>query len=50
CRTFRPAAEIDPVYAETLKAAATAGVEILVYRARIVPPTVTLERRLDFHL
>ncbi len=50
CRTFRPAAEIDPVYAETLKAAATAGVEILVYRARIVPPTVTLERRLAFCL
>lgn len=32
CQRWRPAQEIDPVYAETLRQALEAGVELLVYR------------------
>lgn len=50
CERFRPARHIDPVYAETLSAAAERGVEILVYRAAIHPPEVALDRKLSFEL
>ncbi len=48
CERFRPARHIDPVYAETLRAAADRGVEILVYRTIIEPPMVWLDRKLPF--
>jgi sugar fermentation stimulation protein A len=50
CERFRPARHIDFVYAETLRAAAERGVEILVYRAAIHPPLVALDRELPFEL
>lgn len=48
CTKFAPAAEIDPVFAETLSAACKRGVEVLIYRAKIDPPLVTLDVRLPF--
>jgi len=42
----RPADDIDPVYGDTLREAAAAGVEILAYRARVTPEEVNLERGL----
>ena len=42
CRGFAPAAHIDPAYAEGLKHALEAGVEILIYSAEIAPEGVTL--------
>jgi sugar fermentation stimulation protein A len=50
CNIFKPADAIDPVYAETLRNAHQAGVEILVYRAKIRPPAVTLDLKLKFEL
>jgi len=35
CVSFRPAAQIDPAYARALCQAVRAGVEVLVYRARV---------------
>jgi len=34
---FAPASQIDPVYAETIEQATTAGVQILVYQAEVNP-------------
>jgi sugar fermentation stimulation protein A len=50
CDKFRPAAHIDPDYAEALRTAAAGGVEILVYRTVISPPGVSLDCRLPFEL
>jgi len=36
-RIFRPADHIDPIYGQALRRALRAGVEILVYRARVSP-------------
>ena len=41
-----PADDIDPVYGQTLREAADAGVEILAYRARVTPDEVVLADRL----
>lgn len=43
----RPAAEIDPHYAEALQAAVAAGVEVLAYGAELSPQGIRLVRRLD---
>lgn len=43
----RPAREIDPAYADALKRARDAGVEILAYGARVTPSAVELVRRLQ---
>ncbi len=48
CGHFRPAETIDPRYAKTLLEASQNGVEILVYRARIEPPEIYLDSRLDY--
>ncbi len=49
-RLFRPATRIDPDYAECLKRAAQAGVEILAYRALCTPDGVTLENPVPLDL
>jgi sugar fermentation stimulation protein A len=46
CDQFQPAADIDSVYAETLREALDQGVEMLVYRTRIEPPEIQLDCRL----
>ena len=43
---FRPAADIDPAYAEGLRRAAEAGVEVVAYSARVAPDRLELDRRL----
>ena len=35
CRVLRPAEDVDPVYAEALRAAAAAGVEVLAYGCEV---------------
>mgnify|MGYP002839811252 FL=1 len=35
CHTLRPAEDIDPVYAATLREAAAAGVEVLAYACHV---------------
>ena len=47
---FRPAAEIDPRYAETLKQAVAAGVEALAWRVSITPAEVVLSQPLPLEL
>lgn len=39
-RVFRPADAIDPAYGEALRRAESAGVEVLVYRARVSPERI----------
>jgi sugar fermentation stimulation protein A len=43
---FKPAAHIDPVYAETLKEAQQAGVELLAYRAEVSSEQITLNEKI----
>ncbi len=50
CDRFAPAADLDPVYAKTLKEAASAGVELLCYDCEITPTAVTLRRPLPISL
>ena len=40
CEHFRPAADIDPVYADALKAAHKAGVEVLCYQCTLSPTAI----------
>ena len=40
CSHFRPAADIDPVYADALKAAHKAGVEVLCYQCSLSPTAI----------
>ena len=47
---FKPAASIDPVYAEALKQAHAHGVEILVYKANVSPEEITLGEPVPFEL
>lgn len=47
---FRPADDIDPVYAELLKTAFAKGVEILVYDAEVSVEEINLGKRLPFEL
>jgi sugar fermentation stimulation protein A len=46
----RPAAEIDPAYAQGLREAVAAGVEVLAYGVEISPQEIRLVRRLDVQL
>jgi len=46
----RPADDIDPLYGQTLREAAVAGVEVLAYRARVTLGGVRLERALAVDL
>ncbi len=48
CDQVGPAAEIDPVYAENLRAAVMAGVETLAYRARVGLRGITVADRIPF--
>lgn len=43
----RPAAEVDPAYAQALREAITAGVEVLAYGAELSPEEIRLTRRLE---
>lgn len=45
-KNFRPAKNIDPEYAATLKIARKAGVEILVYGAKVSPQEIRVEKRI----
>lgn len=47
---FRPAWEVDPEYGKALRRAARHGVEVLAYRAVIVPPTIELREPLPVDL
>lgn len=47
---FRPAAAVDPAYAQELRRAAAAGVKILVLQERVTPPEITLASPLPFDL
>ena len=47
---FRPADEVDPVYAKALRKAAKAGVEILAYSNAVRPDSIELHRRLEIVL
>jgi sugar fermentation stimulation protein A len=47
---FKPANDIDPLYAETLKNAYNNGVEILVYQAKVNPEEITIHKKLLFDL
>ncbi|MFC1747442.1 DNA/RNA nuclease SfsA [Pseudomonadota bacterium] len=47
---FRPAHEIDPLYAETLAKVVGEGVEVLAYRASITPSEVFLDRALPVEI
>ncbi len=47
---FRPAAAIDPLYAQTLGEAHRAGVDILVYQTEISPDEIVVSRALPFSL
>lgn len=44
----RPAAHIDPVYAETVAWAAGRGVRFVAYQAEVTPREITLVRKLPF--
>lgn len=45
-----PAAQIDPVYAQTLAQAIDAGVEVIAYKARISPEEISLVDAIPFTL
>jgi len=44
--TFKPADFIDPKYAELLKQAVDVGVEVLVYKAKIIYNSTEIDRRI----
>jgi sugar fermentation stimulation protein A len=46
--TFRPAAHIDPLYAETLLDVLHQGVQMLVYQAEVLPDRIRIIRSLPF--
>ncbi len=47
---FAPAKEIDPEYAEALKQAIEAGVEIIVMQAKVTPQNIRLIKRLPVEI
>lgn len=47
---FGPAREIDPEYAETLKKAYAAGVEVIPVQAKVTPERIEIIRELPFEL
>lgn len=48
CDAFAACADLDPAYAAALTAAATAGVEVLVYDCDISPEEIRIARRLPW--
>ncbi|TNE63699.1 MAG: DNA/RNA nuclease SfsA [Alphaproteobacteria bacterium] len=50
CTLFRPAADIDPHYAETLSRASAAGVEILCYSCDLSPDEIAVKGTLPIAL
>ncbi|MBT8334419.1 MAG: DNA/RNA nuclease SfsA [Deltaproteobacteria bacterium] len=42
---FRPAADIDPLYAETLRTAANQGVLVIAYQAAVTPESINVVKR-----
>lgn len=47
---LRPAAQVDPAYAEELVSASRHGVKILVIQEKVSPPEITLAETLPFDL
>ena len=47
---FAPATEIDPVYAQALKIAINAGVEVIAMQAKVTPDKITLVKRIPVEL
>jgi len=47
-RSFRPAEEIDPQYAQQLRRAARAGVEILPYLAEVSPQKIEITSKITY--
>ena len=41
---FKPAAHIDPIYAETLAEVSKKGVQILAYQAEVLPQSIIIEK------
>jgi sugar fermentation stimulation protein A len=50
CKHFRPADEIDPEYGRWLRKAASAGVEILPYAAKVTPRGILLAEKIATRL
>ncbi|MFT6663135.1 DNA/RNA nuclease SfsA [Maricaulis maris] len=50
CDVLRPAEDIDPVYARTLRDSAAAGVEVLAYACEVSPTAVTIHRPMRVEL
>eukprot|EP00439_Symbiodinium_sp_Y106_P089748 s1_g2284.t1 len=50
CNRMRPAADIDPNYAESLNTALAARVEVLCYSCRIAPDGIELDHRLKIDI
>ena len=48
CESFRACAELDPKFAAALDQAAAAGVEVLVYAAKMSPQAVSLGHRIPW--
>lgn len=48
--SFKPAAHIDPAYADSLREAYDKGVEILVYRAEVNPDSIILKNEIPWAL
>jgi sugar fermentation stimulation protein A len=48
--SFKPAAHIDPAYADSLKEAYDKGVEILVYQAEVNPDSIILKSEIPWAL
>ncbi len=46
----RPAEEVDPTYAQALREAVAAGVQVLAYGVQLTPQFIRIDRRLDIHL
>jgi sugar fermentation stimulation protein A len=49
-RLFRPAASVDPAYAQELARAYEHGVKIAVFQEKVLPPEITLAETLPFDL
>lgn len=47
---FKPAEQVDPIYAKLLKEASQNGVEIFVYACKLSPQEITLIRKLEINL
>ncbi|MCK5347699.1 MAG: DNA/RNA nuclease SfsA, partial [Candidatus Heimdallarchaeota archaeon] len=47
---FKPAAQIDPAYAESLNEAHKRGVEILVYRAEVNPEMIKIKETVPWSI